>query len=72
VWCFARLKMRWGCCAQSFLMPKPNQNNIVLFSTSGIHGSYTTIEEVEEWLHLEEKDPDEQIDRVTFLVVRPR
>lgn len=30
--------------------PKANEMNFALFSTSGVHGSYTTIEEIEESL----------------------
>jgi hypothetical protein len=40
-----------------------DEMNFVLFSTSGVHGSYCTIEEVE-------SDPDRST--VTFLVVHPR
>lgn len=39
-----------------------NEMNFVLFSTSGVHGTYTTIEEAEE---------DEELS-VTFLVIHPR
>ncbi len=41
---------------------KANEMNFVLFSTSGVHGSYQTIEE-------EKQDP---VHGVTFLVVHPR
>lgn len=40
-----------------------NEMNFMLFSTSGVHGSYCTIEKVE-------KDPELRC--VTFLVVQPR
>jgi hypothetical protein len=40
-----------------------NQRNFCLFSTSGVHGSYRTIEEAE-------SDPD--VGTVTVLVVHPR
>jgi len=43
--------------------------NFVLFSTSGIHGSYNTIEEAE--LFLQGKDP-EGYPEITFLIVHPR
>ena len=39
-----------------------NYSNFVLFSTSGIHGSYSTIEEVE----------CDRSGDVTFLIIRPR
>jgi hypothetical protein len=41
--------------------------NFVLFSTSGVHGSYMTLEEVEEQL-----DEPDAITDVTVLVVCPR
>lgn len=43
--------------------------NFVLFSTSGIHGMYTTIEEIEEELRQQVgQEPPE----ITFLIVQPR
>lgn len=47
---------------------KPDEMNFVLFSTSGVHGSYISIEEVEKTPIDEEGDPE----FVTFLVVHPR
>ena len=44
--------------------------NFVLFSTSGVHGSYCTIEDVEENYNCGR--PEEGVDEVTFLVVQPR
>lgn len=45
--------------------------NFVLFSTSGVHGTYASIEEVE-W-SLSHPDDEERLVRdVTFLVVHPR
>lgn len=44
-----------------------NDMNFVLFSTSGVHGSYTTIEEA----HAAIGNPDESTN-VTFLIVQPR
>jgi hypothetical protein len=46
-----------------FPEPVANEMNFVLFSTSGAHGSYCTIEAIE-------NDPD--LDEVTVLVVHPR
>lgn len=59
---------------------KANDMNFVLFSTSGVHGSYTTIEDVEESLMKYGEDPDFKDeapgdyhgDTVTFLIVHPR
>lgn len=47
--------------------PKPvaDEMNFCLFSTSGVHGSYTTIEQAE-------TAPDEYGTEVTVLVVQPR
>lgn len=57
-----------------------DEMNFVLFSTSGIHGMYTTIEECEEDIRkygetppFEGEDSDEYHPReVTFLLVQPR
>lgn len=46
---------------------KASEYNLCLFSTSGVHGTYATIEEVEENLEY-----DEEINDVTFLIVQPR
>ena len=46
-----------------------DEMNFALFSTSGVHGMYNTIEEAEEHL----KNPSEETsDSVTFLIVHPR
>jgi hypothetical protein len=50
---------------------RANEFNLVLFSTSGVHGTYMTIEEAhDEWL--EHKEHDEEAVEVTFLLVQPR
>ena len=49
----------------------PDEFNVVLFSTSGVHGTYTTIEEVEATLR-GEAPPDEESHEVTFLLLCPR
>jgi hypothetical protein len=50
--------------------------NFVLFSTSGVHGTSRTIEDVEKFLTFGPKnnDPEESIgtDEITFLILRPR
>ena len=48
---------------------RANELNFVIFSTSGVHGTYQTIEEAEAFLKGE--DP-EGYSEVTFLVVHPR
>ena len=52
---------------------KANDLNFVLFSTSGVHGTYNTIEEAERFLI--GKDADgvaDGVEEVTFLIVHPR
>jgi hypothetical protein len=55
---------------------EPSDLNFVLFSTSGVHGSYATIEseEADAWrLDLDDDEPATPYQpRVTFLVVSPR
>lgn len=46
-----------------------NDLNFVLFSTSGVHGTYNKIEEAEEHLRCE---GEETCGEVTFLIVHPR
>jgi len=48
---------------------KANELNFVLFSTSGVHGTYNTIEEAEKFLNGEDK---EGFSEVTFVIVHPR
>ncbi len=48
-----------------------DEMNFVLFSTSGVHGTYNTIEEAEASLALPE-DHDERDCSITFLIVHPR
>jgi len=44
-----------------------NEMNFVLFSTSGVHGSYATIEDA-----MKDEPDDDGKWRVTFLIVQPR
>lgn len=50
--------------------------NFCLFSTSGVHGTYSTIEDVEKYIGSVPQDKregdDDRCDKVTFLVIRPR
>ena len=46
-----------------------NDLNFVLFSTSGVHGSYNTIEDAE--VHIKNPSVD-TTNQVTFLVIQPR
>lgn len=66
-----------------FFDGKANEMNFVLFSTSGVHGTYTTIEKIEEGLRKYGDDPifDQSGDdwpedfhgtTLTVLVVHPR
>jgi hypothetical protein len=50
---------------------KADAMNFVLFSTSGVHGTYNTIEEAETTI-LGKAAPDEACSSVTFLIVHPR
>lgn len=50
-----------------FPTAQADQMNFVLFSTSGVHGSYDTIEDV-----LEEKASGHDKTKLTFLIVQPR
>ena len=50
-----------------------NELNFVLFSTSGVHGTYNTIEEAERSLAGEvDEDGDSLCDEITFVIVHPR
>ena len=53
---------------------KADEFNFCLFSTSGVHGTYSTIEEAEGGLGRGNKDEDgeEVTPSVTFLIVHPR
>jgi hypothetical protein len=53
---------------------KADEYNAVLFSTSGVHGMYTTIEEAEAAVQRGNKDEDGEDwePHVTFLIVHPR
>lgn len=46
-----------------------DEMNLILFSTSGVHGSYTTIEDIEEILNGTSEETDTEL---TFLIVQPR
>lgn len=59
------------CLRQMFPEGTADEMNFVLFSTSGVHGTYNTIEEAEMVLD-GACDEDEAISEVTFLVVHPR
>lgn len=55
---------------EMFPEAKADDLNFVLFSTSGVHGSYCTIEDCEStWNH---PDPDARRSDVTFVIVHPR
>lgn len=48
---------------------KANELNFVLFSTSGVHGTYNTIEAAESFLLVES---DDGFAEGTFVIVHPR
>ena len=66
-----RLQLEDGMTALRQFFPdgKADELNFVLFSTSGIHGHYCTIEECEACVM---GDSSAEIYDVTFLVVQPR
>lgn len=49
-----------------------DEMNIAVFSTSGVHGTYTTIEEVEAGLGHDPKSDEYQGDTITLTVYHPR
>mgnify|MGYP003608712620 CR=1 FL=1 len=58
-----------------FIDAKVDSDNFVLFSTSGVHGHYGTIEEIEKDWGKPDSAFDEPADRstfVTYLIIRPR
>lgn len=70
-WSVLRCEDRNGMDALRAMFPTggdaPNADTFVLFSTSGIHGSYATIEDVQEDFRRTGKPH-----RLTFLIVKPR
>ena len=67
-----RLEHNGGMIALRGLFPdaKADELNLVLFSTSGVHGTYNTIEEAESVIKGTSEDGD--FSEVTFVVVHPR
>lgn len=59
---------------QMFPDGKADDLNFCLFSTSGIHGSYSTIEEAEHVIEhgFHDEDGEPSTPEVTFLIVHPR
>lgn len=51
-----------------------NELNFVLFSTSGVHGTYATIEDVERFLKIApvERKEDDWCNDITFVIIQPR
>jgi len=49
-----------------------DEMNLCIFSTSGVHGTYTTIEEAEANLAKAEDDEERGSPDVTFLIIHPR
>ena len=64
-----------GALKNFFPDAEADEMNFVLFSTSGVHGTYNTIEESERFLRgklgLAVKD-EEGFSEITFLIVQPR
>ena len=53
---------------EAFPKGSANELNVVLFSTSGVHGTYTTIEQAEVCL----REGGEDRESITFLILHPR
>lgn len=51
---------------------KCNEYNFVLFSTSGVHGTYTTIEDIEKAILHPDLEREGWIPELTFLIIQPR
>lgn len=62
----------YGMAALREMFPtaQANERNFVLFSTSGVHGTYATIEEIE--FDIKAGVSEEGFNRLTFLIVQPR
>jgi len=60
-----------GFLREAFPEGRANELNLVFFSTSGTHGTYATIEEVQEAIQSATVDSDCS-DEVTFVVFQPR
>jgi len=54
--------------------PTPDELNFVLFSVSGVCGSYMTIEDIDEEINKHSKGIDilEPLSDLTFLIIQPR
>jgi len=65
-----------GMDALRAMFPEAQANdlNFVLFSTSGVHGTYTTIEEAEQSLNGAVNEDGEEVccGEITFVIVHPR
>lgn len=46
--------------------------NFVLFSTGGVHGSYTELDVIQECMEILKEDDDDYTDHLTVLIVQPR
>jgi hypothetical protein len=55
---------------QIFPDAKADELNFALFSTSGVHGTYNTIEESEQ--HLNNPENEDLFGEITFVIVHPR
>lgn len=60
-----------GTLRSLFPEGKANELNFCFFSTSGVHGSYLTLEEIRKTSKLEKSDEDFH-EELTFLVLLPR
>lgn len=70
-WSVNRVDDPWPLFKEIFPKGQADTMNFVLFSTSGVHGTYAAIEEVEKTLN-GEADTDDQTNDVTFIIMQPR
>ena len=63
----SRSELGMAALRRMFPTAQADEMNFVLFSTSGVHGSYDTIEDV-----LEERESGNDEAALTFLIVQPR
>ena len=73
IYAVGREDYTYGMDALRSIFPegKADELNVCLFSTSGVHGTYITIEEVEDFINNPNAE-NEGCDTVTFLVIHPR
>lgn len=64
----------WDTLKNIFPTGEADELNLIFFATSGIHGSYTTIEQIENLFEDREQREDygDQWNYLTFVILKPR